>query len=90
MKKKENDFVKAAEFAYNITGSVEENNVENHLIIKIIDDIKEIEFNYNDKVNFTNSVGLLKSITDEKSAVINDYEPEYAKEFSRTCKKTNK
>lgn len=85
--KKENDFIKVAEFAYNITGSVEENNVENHLTIKIIDDIKEIEFNYNDKVNFTNSVGLLKSITDEKTAVINDYEPEYAKEFVELVKK---
>ena len=49
--------------------------------------IIDYEFNYNDKVNFTNSVGLLKSITDEKSAVINDYEPEYAKEFVELVKK---
>ena len=83
----ENDIIKSAEFIYSLTGTVSENNIQNHLTIKLVDDIKRITFEYNDNINFTNDIGTLEEMQDDKVAVINDYDADYLKEFVNLVKK---
>lgn len=83
----EDSIVKSLELKYSITGTIEENNIENYLTIKLINDIKEVTFEYKDKVEFTNDIGMLKEMQDGKIAVINDYEPNRIKEFVDLVKK---
>ena len=81
-----NDIIKSIEFIYSMTGTVSENNIQNHLTINLIDDIKSITFEYNDTVNFTNDIGTLKEMQDDKVAVINDYDADYILEFMNLVK----
>lgn len=83
----ENDIIKSAEFIYSLTGTVSENNIQNHLTIKLVDDIKRITFEYNDNISFTNDIGTLEEMQDDKVAVINDYDTDYLKEFVNLVKK---
>lgn len=83
----ENDIIKSAEFIYSLTGTVSENNIQNHLTIKLVDDIKRITFEYNDNISFTNDIGTLEEMQDDKVAVINDYDEDYLKEFVNLVKK---
>lgn len=83
----ENDIIKSAEFIYSLTGTVSENNIQNHLTIKLVDDIKRITFEYNDNISFTNDIGTLEEMQDDKVAVINDYDADYLKEFVNLVKK---
>lgn len=82
----ENGIIKSTEFIYHMTGTVEENNIQNHLTIKMVNDIKNITFEYNDNVIFTSDIGELKEMSDDKVAVINDYDAEYLKEFVKAVK----
>ena len=66
---------------------MQENNIENHLIINRINDIKKISFEYNDKINFTSDIGTFKDMQDDKVAVVNDYDSNYIKEFTDIIKK---
>ena len=43
-----------------MTGTVAENNVQNHMTINLVDGIKSVSFEYNDTINFTSDVGELK------------------------------
>lgn len=83
----ENDIIKSAEFIFSLTGTVSENNIQNHLTIKLVDDIKRITFEYNDNISFTNDIGTLEEMQDDKVAVINDYDADYLKEFVNLVKK---
>ena len=83
----ENEIIKSIEAKYWITGTVQENNIENHLIINRINDIKKISFEYNDKINFTSDIGTFKDMQDDKVAVVNDYDSNYIKEFTDIIKK---
>ena len=83
----EDSIVNSVEFKYNITGTVEQNNIENYLTIKLINDIKEVTFEYKDKIEFTNDIGTLKDVQDGKVAVINDYAPNEIKDFVDLVKK---
>ncbi len=87
IEKEEDTIIKSAEFIYSITGTVEENNIQNHLTINIVNDIKTISFEYNDKIEFTNDIGNFKEMQDGKVAVINDYDPKYIKDFIDTVKR---
>lgn len=78
--------INSIEFVYSMTGTVEENNVQNHLNINLVDGIKSISFEYNDTINFTNDIGDFKDMHDEKIAVINDYEKDYLNEFLQIVK----
>ena len=81
IQKDDSGIITSAEFIYNMTGTVAENNVQNHLTINLIDGIKTVSFEYNDTINFTNDVGEFKSMQDGKIAVINDYDKEYLNQF---------
>lgn len=82
----ENEIIKSAEFIHSLTGTVRENNIQNHLTINLVDDIKRITFEYNDNINFTNDIGTLRDMQDDKVAVINDYDSEYLKNFINLVK----
>ena len=86
IQKNDEDIINSIEFIYNMTGTVAENNVKNHLTINIVDGIKTVSFEYNDTINFTNEVGKFKDMEDEKVAVINDYGQDYLNEFLNTIK----
>lgn len=78
--------INSIELIYNMTGTVAENNIQNHLQINLVDGIKSISFEYNDTIEFTNNVGNFKNMQDEKVAVINDYNQEYLNEFFKMLK----
>lgn len=78
--------INSIELIYNMTGTVAENNIQNHLQINLVDGIKSISFEYNDTIEFTNDVGNFKNMQDEKVAVINDYNQEYLNEFLKMLK----
>lgn len=78
--------INSIELIYNMTGTVAENNIQNHLQINLVDGIKSISFEYNDTIEFTNNVGNFKNMQDEKVAVINDYNQEYLNEFLKMLK----
>ena len=82
-----NDIMKSIEFIYSMSGTVSENNIQNHLTINLVDDTKSITSEYNDTVNFTNDIGTLKEMQDDKVAVINDYDKDYIFEFANLVKK---
>ena len=81
MQKDDSDIINSLEIIYNMTGTVAENNVQNHLQINLVDGIKSASFEYNDTINFTTDVGNFKNMQDEKVAVINDYDQDYLNEF---------
>lgn len=86
LQKQEDDIINSMELEYNITGTVEENNIQNHYIIKLVDDIKKITFKYDENVIFTDEIGTFKEMQDGKVAVINDYDLDYAREFIKLVK----
>ena len=69
-----------------MTGTVAENNVQNHMTINIVDGIKTVIFEYKDNITFTNDIGTFKNMQDEKVAVINDYDKDFLNEFLNTLK----
>lgn len=86
LQKDDENIINSIELIYNMTGTVAENNVQNHLKINIIDGIKAVSFEYNDTINFTTDVGNFNNIQNEKVAVINDYDQEYLNEFIKMVK----
>ena len=86
LQKDDEGIINSIELIYNMTGTVAENNVQNHLQINIVDGIKSASFEYNDTINFTNDVGNFKNMQDEKVAVINDYDQDYLNEFLKMVK----
>ena len=78
--------INSIELIYNMTGTVAENNIQNHLQINLVDGIKSASFEYNDTINFTTDVGEFKNMQDEKVAVINDYDQDYLNEFLKMVK----
>ena len=86
LQKDDEGIINSIELIYNMTGTVAENNVQNHLKINIVDGIKSVSFEYNDTINFTNDVGNFKNMQDEKVAVINDYDQDYLNEFLKMVK----
>lgn len=86
LQKDDENIINSIELIYNMTGTVAENNVQNHLKINIIDGIKAVSFEYNDTINFTTDVGNFDNIQNEKVAVINDYDQEYLNEFIKMVK----
>ena len=86
MQKDDSDIINSLEIIYNMTGTVAENNVQNHLQINLVDGIKSASFEYNDTINFTTDVGNFKNMQDEKVAVINDYDQDYLNEFLKMVK----
>ena len=86
LQKDDEGIINSIELIYNMTGTVAENNVQNHLKINIVDGIKSASFEYNDTINFTNDVGNFKNMQDEKVAVINDYDQDYLNEFLKMVK----
>ena len=69
-----------------MTGTVAQNNIQNHLTINIIDGIKSVSFEYNDTINFTDDLGKFKNMQDGKIAVINDYEQGFLNDFIQSVK----
>ncbi len=86
MQKDDSGIINSLELIYNMTGTVAENNVQNHLQINLVDGIKSASFEYNDTINFTTDVGNFKNMQDEKVAVINDYDQDYLNEFLKMVK----
>lgn len=86
LQKDDEGIINSIELIYNMTGTVAENNVQNHLKINIVDGIKSVSFEYNDTINFTTDVGNFKNMQDEKVAVINDYDQDYLNEFLKMVK----
>lgn len=86
LQKDDDGIINSAEFIYYMTGTVAQNNIQNHLTINIIDGIKSVSFEYNDTINFTDDLGELKNMQDGKIAVINDYEQDYLNEFLKMLK----
>lgn len=86
LQKDDDGIINSFELIYNMTGTVAENNVQNYIKINLVDGIKSISFEYNDKINFTNNVGNFKNMQDEKLAVINDYDQGYLNEFLKMVK----
>ena len=86
LQKNDSGIINSLELIYNMTGTVEENNIQNHLQINLVDGIKSVSFEYNDTINFTTDVGNFKNMQDEKVAVINDYDQDYLNEFLKMLK----
>lgn len=86
LQKDDDGIIDSIEIIYNMTGTVAENNVQNHMTINLVDGIKSVSFEYNDTINFTNDVGEFKNMQDGKVAVINDYDQDYLNEFLTTVK----
>lgn len=70
--KDENNLVKSIEIKYNQNGTVGDNNVENIAEITKKDGIKSITYSYKDKVTFTNNIGTIKLLSNNKGFVLND------------------
>lgn len=86
IQKDDDGIINSVEVIYNMTGTVAENNVQNHMTINIVDGIKTVSFEYNDNITFTNDIGTFKNMQDEKVAVINDYDKDFLNEFLNTLK----
>ena len=86
LQKNDSGIINSVELIYNMTGTVEENNIQNHLQLNLVDGIKSASFEYNDTINFTTDVGTFKNMQDEKVAVINDYDQDYLNEFLKMLK----
>ena len=86
LQKDDSGIINSLELIYNMTGTVAENNIQNHLKINLVDGIKSASFEYNDTINFTTDVGDFKNMQDEKVAVINDYDQDYLNEFLKMVK----
>ncbi len=86
LQKDDDGIIDSIELIYNMTGTVAENNVQNHMTINLVDGIKSVSFEYNDTINFTSDVGEFKNMQDGKVAVINDYDQDYLNEFLNAVK----
>lgn len=86
MQKNDDGIINSIELIYYMTGTVAENNIQNHLKINLVDGIKSINFEYNDTINFTTDVGNFKNMQDEKVALVNDYAQDYLNEFLKMLK----
>ena len=49
--------------------------------------IKVVTFAYEDSVNFTNDIGSIKKLSNERVALLNDYSKEEVSEFVSNIKK---
>lgn len=87
LQKNEDDILKSIEFMYSMEGTVSDNNIQNHLTINIVDDIKNVSFKYNDTISFTNDIGSFKEMQEDKVAIVNDYQSEDIQEFVDLLKK---
>lgn len=72
---------KSTRIEYNQTGSIENNDIKNYMTIIQKDGIKNITFKYDDNVNFTNDIGIIKDFSNENYAIINDYNDDEIKSF---------
>lgn len=72
---------KSTRIEYNQTGSIENNDIKNYMTIIQKDGIKSITFKYDDNVNFTNDIGIIKDFSNENYAIINDYNDDEIKSF---------
>ena len=87
LQENEDEIINSIEFIYSMEGTVLENNIQNHLTINIVEDIKSISFKYNDKISFTNDIGSFKDMSEDKIVVINDYNTKSIQEFINLLKK---
>ena len=83
----EDEINKSIEIRYHQEGSIEENNIKNKMDITHTNGIKVVTFAYEDSVNFTNDIGSIKKLSNERVALLNDYSKEEVSEFVSNIKK---
>lgn len=83
----EDEINKSIEIRYHQEGSIEENNIKNKMDITHTNGIKVVTFAYEDSVNFTNDIGSIKKLSNERVALLNDYSKEEVSEFVSNIEK---
>ena len=77
---------KQIQVEFSQTGTLEDNDIKNQLIIKTTFGAKSITYLYKDSVEFTNDIGKIETFGDEKTAILNDYTNEEISNFIKLLK----
>lgn len=84
---KEDDIEKSIQVKYRLEGTVEDNNIKKIMEITHVNGIKSVNYMYTGNVTFTNDIGNIKDLNDEKIAILNDYSKEDIMPFITSLKK---
>lgn len=66
---------------YSQSGTIEDNNIKNKMIITHTSGIKSIVYSYEDEINFTNEVGKIDDFEGKNTGLINETDDEQMKQF---------
>ena len=83
----EENFTKKIRIEYSQSGSVENNDIKNNLVITKNEGAKSITYAYSDTVNFTNDIGKIDDFGTNKIIVLNDYSDDDLKSFFELLRK---
>lgn len=83
----EDDIDKSIELKHKMEGSIEDNNIKNITEITTINGIKKVTYNYKDNITFTNDIGMIKDLSNEITAVLNEYPKEELEPFMISLKR---
>ncbi|MBR3325030.1 MAG: hypothetical protein IKG14_03180 [Clostridia bacterium] len=67
-------------------GSIENNDIKNHLTITFSEGIKNITYSYNDKIEFISNGSKIAGFEEKGNVVLNDYSDEDIKNFVQNLK----
>lgn len=83
---KQNDIEKYIEIKQRIEGTVQDNNIKNIMEIVHGNGIKTVTYLYTGTVTFTNDTGIIKDLSGETVAILNDYPKESVELFFSSLK----
>ena len=83
----EENFTKKIRIEYSQSGSVENNDIKNNLVITKNEGAKSITYAYSDTVNFTKDIGKIDDFGTNKVIVLNDYSDDDLKSFFELLRK---
>ena len=83
----EENFTKKIRIEYSQSGSVENNDIKNNLVITKNEGAKSITYAYSDTVNFTKDIGKIDDFGTNKIIVLNDYSDDDLKSFFELLRK---
>ena len=83
----EENFTKKIRIEYSQSGSVENNDIKNNMVIIKNDGAKSITYAYSDTVNFTKDIGKIDDFGTNKIIVLNDYSDDDLKSFFELLRK---
>ncbi len=82
----EDDIEKYLQIKHKIEGSLQDNNIKNIMEITHGNGIKNVTYSYRDSVTFTNDIGIIKDLSGETVAILNDYQREEVEPFVNSLK----